>query len=72
MELAHQPLVPGCEERSHTQTEMAPMIGKWEEVAPEDQFENQRKLEMQRRGEVEAELQKDAKVITGEAGIPDF
>ena len=42
MELAHQPLVPGSEERSHAQAEMAPMIGKWEEVAPEDQFENQR------------------------------
>ena len=71
MELAEQPMVPGSEERSHTQAEMAPMIGKWEEVAPEDQFENQRKLEMQRREEVEAELQKDAKVFVGEDGVLD-
>ena len=56
MELAAQPLLPVTDSTQPAPAETSgfPILGQWEEVKEEDQFENRRKAEMRQREEEEA------------------
>ena len=46
------------------------MLGQWEEVAEEDQFENRRKAEIKEREEQEALERRDRSNTQGSEGDP--